>query len=221
MKMFFQGDAKPKLFPERYINNIATGNASILSFQCEERQQMLSAGRTKVLEYLYLWKKELDYKAEIPTVKVTDISDEEQLPGGQNVLPKQQILIVLAPFDGTVILQNEKSVLRKYDLEANKRLIVDELKFGTEIQILQGLDCAWTVNYIRQFDETPVDETELLKRLQNCRGNSISVSHAIGSMAAKMQSYPKVKLWFYKRVRQGYMPDKALLLLEKYFTKER
>ena len=217
MKMFFQGDANPKLFPIKSINKRISGNASILYFQSGERQQMISAGRSKVLKYIYLWKSELDYVAQEPIVKVEDIENNIINTGEQNSLPKNNMLSVIAPMDGEIVLKKGKEIVNKYKLISNHKVIIDKIFYGITVEILQGLDCVWKVHYLKEYKSKMKEEQELLQYLQKAKGRLIPVPHSIGSLSNKMEMYPEIKKWLYKKIRSGYIEEKALLFLKKKF----
>lgn len=215
MKMFFQGDANPKLFPIKSINKRISGNASILYFQSSERQQMISAGRSKVLKYIYLWKSELDYVAQEPIVKVEDIENNIINSGEQKSLPKNNILSVVAPMDGEIILKKGNEIVDKYKLMSNHKVVIDEIYYGMTVEILQGLDCVWQVQYLKEEKSKTKEEKEILQNLRKAKGKLIPVPHTIGSLANKMETYPEIRNWLYKKIRSGYIEEKALLFLKK------
>lgn len=217
MKMFFRGDAEAKLFPKKSINKRVLENASILSFQTSERQQMISAGRSKVLKYTYLWKNELDYVAQEPIVKVEDIENNIINAGEQNCIPKNNLLSVVAPMDGEIVLKKDKEIVNKYKLMSNHKVIIEKIFYGISVEILQGLDCVWRVHYSKVNKPKMKDEEELLQNLQKAKGRLIPISHTIGCLLNKMGMYPEIKKWLYKKIRSGYIEEKALLFLKKKF----
>lgn len=217
IKMFFQGDAKTKLFPIKPIDERVLGNALLLHFQSSERQQMISAGRSKVLKYVYLWKNDLDYVAKEPLVEVKDIENNIWISGEQNILPKNNKLVVIAPMDGEIILKREKEIINKYKLMSNQKVVIDEIFYGVTVEILQGLDCVWRGQYLKKYNSKIEEEQELLKELQKATGRLISIPHTIGSLANKMEKYPEIKKWLYKKIRSGYIEEKAWKLLKKKF----
>ena len=57
------------------------------SIEINERQQLISTGRAKVLEYTYLWKKELKERSGRPIVTITDVKGNALMSGLDNELP--------------------------------------------------------------------------------------------------------------------------------------
>ena len=49
LAVFLRGDADPKVFPITYLHRFRCGDGQLFFVNCKERQQFLSAGRTKVL----------------------------------------------------------------------------------------------------------------------------------------------------------------------------
>ena len=218
IKMFFQGNATPKMFPQKCLQKIRSGKATILHFESSERQQMISAERSNILEYIYLWKNQLDYVGKEPTIKVKDIVNKALEPGYQKELPKDNMLVVQAPVDGKVILKRNNKIVNIYFLQSDHRVIVAGLSWGMTIEVLQGLDCAWEAHYVKEknlIDSSK--EKELLIKLRQARGNLVPVSHVEGALANKMTTYPEIKKWLYKKIRDGYIEKKALLILKKTF----
>ena len=49
-----------QVFPYAYIKKWACNNGTVIEIDCNERQQLISAGRTKALQYTYFWKEPLN-----------------------------------------------------------------------------------------------------------------------------------------------------------------
>ncbi len=199
-----------KVFPTTAIDSFtcSNGNGQIISIDCKERQQLISVGRTSVLQYTYLWKRKLDETAPLPVVEVMDEKGNRVDSGIKNILPLHRLLNILSPFDGTTLILKNAVVLEKRNLIAEQRMVIDDIQTGFEIKIFQGLDLVWAVSYERKRKEFSTGDELILKKLRAFNGKPIQISHAIGGMD-RLKKYPRVKRWVYKKIREGYMPEDA------------
>ena len=64
-----------KTYPNSYIEHLGKSHddKDLYRISCEQRQQLVSTGRSDVLQYTYLWKEPLDITDYNPQVKVTDL----------------------------------------------------------------------------------------------------------------------------------------------------
>ena len=217
MMLFLRGDATPKIFPPGKISANTCDNGQLLIINCNDRQQLLSAGRTKILKYTYLWQDELVTESTVPDVTIKDISDNIITYRDSAHLPKKNTVVVSSQFDGYIEIIFKSAVINKLPLSASVNTIVENLEYGQEIRIFQGLDCIRQLRFSRNaVNATDVDDYLFLK-LASFTGQEISISHRIGALAAKMDSYPKTKEWLCKQIRKGSMPIKAYKLLSSHF----
>lgn len=142
MIMYLQGErVEPKVFPAanlRYLSE-KENNAIVFRLACNERQQLLSSGRTKVLKYTYLWKDELLSKTDLPSIQVTDLSGNPIDAGSMNTLPQQNLLQVTAPYDGVIITKRNNIIIDKQEIKANEKTDI-YIQYGLHIEVFQGLE---------------------------------------------------------------------------------
>lgn len=212
MKMFFQGNAESKVFPNTRLKR----KENLLTVSCNLRQQLLSVGRMKnVLKYTYFWEDDLNTVCSEPWCRVTDISHNEVMSGGYNKLPEGKILIIETQYDGEAVISIENGVIEKRRLKSENRTEISDLEFGQNIKIYQGLDCCFEISFKKEAKSE--NDDRLFLKLMQIGGRRIPVSHSIGAIGEYMKNYPKTKSWFYKAVRSGYIPEKALKILKKEF----
>jgi len=183
----------------------------IWAMPCNDHQQLFTVGRTTVLQYLYFWRTELQAVSALPQVKVTDLNGEELGSGLFNHLPKEKTLCIIAPFDGIIVIRGQDDfVIEKRNISAAQSSLLSELKMGYQVTVYQGLDAVWSITFEKEKEAgiSNKDE-EIAKRLANYRGETLPIVHSLGSLAAKLGEYPKVKQWLYKKIRQGEMPAAA------------
>lgn len=215
-----QSDVTAKIFPATSINRFIcpNGKGQIINIDCKERQQLISVGRTKILQYTYLWKETLDEIAPKPVVEVTDANDNKVNHGIQNELPEQHLINIVSPFDGIAIILKDAVVLEKRYLVADRRTVIDDIHLGLEIKVFQGLDLVWTVRYERKQKEFSTNDDTILKKLKAFNGKLIPISHSI-CVGNKLKKYPKVKKWIYQKIRAGYMPEDAFRYFQHLVVK--
>ncbi len=214
--IFIRGDATPKVFPYTYLLSYPCEKGQVVVVNCKERQQLLSAGRTKVLKYTYLWKDALDYQVPLPQISVTDQDGKTIQPGDQTKLPVNKSIRAAAPFDGFILRTKNGSILERRTLSAERATEINDIKYGQCIEVYQGMDLVWSVRYA--LPENEAKDDQLIRRLMECRGESVEVPHSVGALAVRMSAYPKTKRWLYKHIRGGKMTQSAYKLLIHHFS---
>ena len=201
--------------PQNYVKAFPLSEPhSLLSVDCNNEQTNLSVGRLGILRYLSIRKGEITNQNDFPNVSVTDINGNEISLDEHNIIPKKNIICILAKYDGFIEVTDKNNNIEKIDIKANEKLEIDNIKFGKTIKIYQGLDKIWETNYIRSEIDNNT-ESIIMKELNRCIGNKVSIPHSFGAIVAKYHDMPEVKNWIYKRIREGYIEEKALKLLKK------
>lgn len=192
----------------------------IFDMRCNDRQQLLAVGRTKVLQYIYFWRTKLHGTASLPQVKVTDLNGEELTPGLSMHLPKEKTLCLIAPFDGMVVVRGQDEfVIEKRDISADKLSRLSELKMGYQVTVYQGLDAVWSIIFENEKKTARLNRDEqIAKRLEAYHGEMLPIAHSLGGVAAKLTEYPMVRQWLYKRIRQGEMPIAAYRYFRSFIS---
>lgn len=209
-RLFFyiQGErVRTHLFPASEIRqSVINDTQSLASVNCRERQELLSTGRVRTLNYVYLWKHHLEFKNVTPTIEVVDCNGVVFDEGEYNSLPIRGMLLVKCEYDGTVeVYDNKGFIVRKLSLNAEQQLIIDEIQFGYDICVYVSCDCIWKATFIKVKYEKQLNERELIDKLTRYTGRSeVMVSHAeTAAIAIKLQDYPLLKAWILKQARNG------------------
>ena len=147
---------------------------------------MISAGRTNVLQYAYLWKEPLTEIAEKPLAEVVDKQGVTIFSGSHNELPKGKILRITVPYDGKIVIQLKGMVIEKRELHATIPTEIDSITWNMEINVYVGLDSVWKASFYYLKKEKLSDEDEILHRLSSYRGVSVTVPHTLGNLAGKL-----------------------------------
>ena len=205
--MFFhiEGNA-PKfgVFPRaqrRVLLSAADGK--LIEVDCNERQQLLAAGRMQPLRCLYLRREMPTFELAMPTVEVTDVAGDRIVDDVSHVLPRDRVLRLRAEFDGYVELERDGYVEDRIELRADEPTDVIEINFGLTIKIFVGLDCVRVIRYERSENDSASDE-ETYRRLERGLGRLILISHAWGALLDRLKDYPLVAGWLRKTIRAGH-----------------
>lgn len=219
--LYLQGQARAKAFPSSSIREYAcmNKNGKVVALTPHGRQQLISAGRTKVLRYTYLWRDKLDCQAEVPKVKVTNLLGEMLESGLSSEIPMKSRITAEASCDGFVTIEKDDTLIERRDLYAGRKIDIQGIQFGYQIKIYQGLDCVWEVLYKRRKKEKlNYDEQEILSKLKTSHGKMMPIPHTIGSTAEKLGDYPLIKRWLYQKIRKGSVQEKAYRQYVRFIT---
>ena len=216
--MYFQGEAEIRLGPTGNVRKIPRINPKMLIVSSSEksRQQLLSAGRTRVLNYTYLWQKDLDEEIENLSFIVRDLNGEMVQQGIVDSFPPSRTIVVHLDYDGLIIVKENNRVIFQDDIKAEKDYWLDNLSFNQKVSVYQGCDLIWEASYRKKktISDSDISETVLLRKLKACSTNYIVADHSLGTLILKYNEYPKVKVWIYKAIRRGFISRDALRILK-------
>ncbi|MCI8716597.1 MAG: hypothetical protein HFH64_00275 [Lachnospiraceae bacterium] len=215
INVYFKGNAEPKLAPVGGITRYPYSNPKLLSITSTDRQQLLSAGRTDVLKYMYFWESNLDKKGEIPSVNVVDVKGNIIDAGKYSFLPNKNILCINPSVDGFVEVYKKRCLIERYELSAGSTFEYDNIRFGITINVYQGLDKVWSAGYFREKADNK-DEIILLNKLKAINGKKMRTSHSIGAIADMFSNNFIVRKWLYTQIKNGELYEDAYKLISKY-----
>ncbi len=215
-------DISAHSFPAAYIQSTQCGTEAdqVLQVYCNGRQQTLLAGKSKILRYTYLWREQLITNAEQPAVAVSDLNGNPIPMGESTQLPHKRILRIQAPFDGKVLIRKNGQLLEKRFLKSKEAAEVDQIGFGMEIQVLQGLDIVWSICFRAEHSQSANDELTY-KQLSHCRGRNVPFPHRYGIIANYIHDMPKTLQWIRMHIRSGIIPEDALKIVQKMIYEKR
>ena len=222
MYMMVHGNVENVMtFPSAGISPLASNDKvfKLYKISCHSIQQLISAVRTHVLQYTYLWQENLSQEGDVPGVSVTDLDGEGISSGETETLPRGRKLYVSSPFDGMLVIKSKNHVIEQRKIQANTKLSLDEISFGWSIQIFVGLDIVWQLDFEKKKTAVKDDEDALLQQLTSKHGAVIPVPHAARNILAGMRSYPKIYQWLQKCIRDGIMHEQAYRRLQSIYRK--
>ena len=201
-----------RVFPTATVRNYPAPNGRVIEAFLNEHQQLISAGRTKALEYTYFWKESLHQNENKPQAEIVDTVGASVIAGATDELPKGKSLCITIPFDGSAEIWSQGRLIDKRLLHAGQKCIIENIAFGMEIIVFVGFDCVWKAAFIRKQITAVVNEEVLLNRLRKAGGKEIIISHSIAGIASFMKDYPLLRQWLYGCIQKGTMPEKAYKL---------
>ena len=203
--MHLKGNAPTtRVFPKAMVIEHSCEDGLVLEIACNERQQLISAGRTNALQYMYFWKEPLSQTNERPVAKVTDLHDVPIEEGENHRLPDQRILRIVIPYDGFLVIKQDEYIIEKRRLSAETSIEIDDISWNTELVIGVGLDVVWKTCFHKEKTlQDYEDETAILHRLEGYGGPQMPIAHTLGSLASSLSTYPLIRRWLYKCIRAG------------------
>lgn len=213
-----QGETTTKAYPAATMLYYQSNEGKVCSIEINERQQLISTGRAKVLEYTYLWKMPLNEPVERPQIAVSDIKGNPIPSGLQNTIPQNHTIRVLAPFDGIIRLEKNGFIIDRISLKAEISVELDGIQYGVNILILQGLDIVWSAEYKKNAEKTNEDDTTIYQKLICSHGRKVQISHTLGVTVGLLKNYPKTRKLISEKIRSGYIEEDALAYYKKFIV---
>ena len=220
MYMLVNGNvASFKTFPAVKTRQLSSkvSRQCLYKVPCSGRQQLISAGRRRVLQYTYLWKEDLNYTGQYPSIVVTDLTGSEIAPGEAHVLPHHRTLLFKLEFDGEIVVLYNNRVVEKRKADSDKQIELDRLSYGMSIQAVIGLDVIWEISFKKRQTIVADDGSELLKEISHMSGAQIPTPHALRNILISMNCYPKVSQWIRERLKIGTINAQAYRKLQQAY----
>lgn len=224
MYMLVDGNvATVKTFPSVTVRQLNYNSSlpKLYEVFCYGRQQLISAGRTQVLQYTYFWREPLDRAGLPPDVSVTDIAGNEVNPGEADTIPKNKMLRFRSEFDAELVISKNNRAIDKRKIPADKYFELDGLSYDLSIQVLVGLDVIWQINFRKQQSAVAKEEIETLKRITNVSGATIPAPHALRNMLADMNGYPLIYQWIRKCIKNDIIYEQSYRRLQEEYRNIR
>jgi len=216
---YLQGEnVTSKAYPCSNIQeiNLPDEHSKILRITCNDRQQVISAGRLKVLKYTYLWKDALSQKIERRGADVFDIEGRRIMSGTYYSTPPKKQISIRGEVDGFAEKEDEEGfTLSKNSFSAGEKIPVDNIRLGETVKIYVGLDCVWTARYEKPAANRKADDRKLIRKLESYHHDYIRISHAVGGFAVRLRKRPLLYDWFCAQVKKGKISRSALNILIK------
>ena len=212
-----------KSFPSTTIHHISSDSADVYFVNCHNRQQLISAGRTKALQYTYFWRESITDEQETQEFSITDISGTTIEQGTSETVPPKGLIRVFTPYDGEIVIKNDGVVVEKRRIQAETLTEIDQLSYGMDIGVFIGLDKIWELVLSQKSKPIAIkmDEDLFIKELDSLRGISISTPHSLRNIARYYRNTPKVYQWILKRINEGFIISQALKKLQFIYRSQK
>lgn len=215
------GDVNFSTFPDSYILKQEIDKRHLISVNCNDRQQLLSMGRTSnILNYTYLWKDDL--KFEFKSQGMIQIFDDKNnlISLDDTNLFKIKSIHFTSEYDGKFTVESDGFIDEVYPLKANNRFTYSNLKKNRIYRIYQSNDCVLSFDLIiKKQNDNQINEKEVLKKLRKCNGRNITINHSFGNVAGWLKDYPLIKLWIRNEIKQGMIKEDAYTIIKQITSK--
>ncbi len=210
------GDTELKSYPET-ANMQDAGDGKLYRLLTRGKEQLVSLGKSGALAFSYLVRRPLNRKASLPEVTVSDIEGNPLNEEKYARLPPARCITVSGAYDGKAAVHRKGRTEYICKITGGEPLVIDELSFGTEVELFQGCDRIRSIRFERESADMDAlaRDSRLVRRLDACPGPVVPVTHAVGSLIARLEKYPRTKEWLTAAVRRGEISRSALRLLEK------
>ena len=220
MYVFVEGNiTSVKTFPAVSIQKLSsnTSRQYLYKIFCSSRQQLISAGRTRVLQYTNFWKEPLNQIGLHPDILVTDSMGCEVTPGETDILPHNKTLRFMSLFDGELILSRNNRIVNKQKVCSDKQIELEGLSYGMSVQVVIGLDVIWQIDFKKRQPIAIDDESVLLGQISISSGRQIPIPHALRNILISMNCYPKIDQWIRKCLKRGTIDEQAYRRLQETY----
>lgn len=220
--MLLKGNAPElKAFPKANICRLfKSDHEKLYEIFCSGRQQLISTGRTNVLEYAYFWKEPIVKEKGRPRFSIRDKDGSSVEEGEYTSLPTNGYLRISAEYDGEVIISRDAFVIDKRKIFAGSDLYLNDISYGMHIRLLIGVDCMWECRFIKEKNNNFIlNEYDILKYIQGSSSSISAIPHSLRNMAAGLKKYPKIRQWILKCIQAGKMPKNSFRKLQKMYCK--
>lgn len=211
------GNAKTQIFPTAKIRKYECSAGEVVEIECNNRQQMITAGRLQPLQYTYYWKETLNSVTEQPVAAVKDLEGNEVISGMHSELPRKGILNVLLPYDGSAVIKEKGAIAEKRFIAANTSIDI-EVTWENEISIYVGTDCLWNAWFERAVLVKDDLDFSLSEKIISMGGPLIKCPHNLKNILGHVKN-EKLEKWIRYCLRNGYIREKAYRELQSYFIK--
>ena len=219
MYMYITGDGAIEYYPRTNSRPFSTSNGKVVWFHSLERQQIMSIGQYKTLAYSYYWKTELNQPAQAVTIDALSIDGEHILSGESHILPRSKTIIISSKYFGYAERWKHNQLENKLPMSPSSKTMIDDIGFGETIKVFVGLDCVWSISYIKESIEIFIDELEIVKQLNSNNRSLIAAPHALKRIAVDFNNYPAIQAWIRKAIKNNEISQQSYRQLQELYRK--
>lgn len=216
-------DLSIKSFPYTYTDRVRVQNDSFLyKVNISDRQQLIATGMTNVQKYAYFWNEKLNQKTEKQNIDVSDDKNNILASGVYDKLPVNETIKVISACDGYILIKRNNIVIRKITIKAEEKCLINSICFGTHIEVYQGLDFVWSIEFIRSPNVIIGEDNILVDKLKTLnKGKFISVDYKFNMFILALNELKLTKAYLYETKRKGKVSQQMYRYLNKYVIERK
>jgi hypothetical protein len=209
-------------FPEAATREYKLKSAGIvLDIYSNGRQQLISVGRSKVLQYEYYWKEPIGISRIQEQGQIYDLHGNTIASGDYETLPYRNSININLPYDGYAKIIKDRVISGIQRIKAGISVDIDCIDYGTEIYVYVGSDLIWSAKFVdkdvEHNNEQIVDNT-LLTRISSYNGDLIPVPHALRNMTYLLRDDTELRQWLITQIKNGLISKRAFRDLQRHVS---
>lgn len=185
-------------------------NGRLFRVDCSDKTQLISLGRSKMLQYLYFWKEPLISHTDDLFLDVYDSQGNSTENGSTVELSGKYKGAFKASYDGSIVYRTNGRISYKQAISAGNEYTVEVSTPETEVEILYGLDVVWAASFHKATAIAEEDDDLIYSKLMGFSGELVVMPHRYAASVSMIRNYPKLIKWLQSSIRRGYVPDGAL-----------
>lgn len=203
----------PILRLNRYL--VDAENVSVVSVPSDYDQQLVSIGRSSVVEYFYCWKGKINKYVDCQEVSVTDADGHGVQPGVINKIPPKGMLYVSSQYDGVIVKERPGKLPIRVQLKPEQKICIRDITIDMCVKVYQGIDLVWELKCEKKKAEENDNDERYVKRLETFSGRSMDIPYKFARVEEKLEAYPLVCKWIRDTARRGAISVDAYRFIKK------
>ena len=105
-------------------------------------------------------------------------------------------------------------------MKSQERMEVQDISFGTEIRVYQGLDLVSTFRFEKEVrtSKNSTQDSCYSNLLESLQGTNTVIPQAWAHLKTILKDYPRTLYWFRRAIRRGYAPTRAVTLFKNIIS---
>lgn len=217
MFLYIDGDADPNVHPLSQLKQeiLDSRKAKLIKLKLNYQKQLFTLGRLEILQQLFIVKRTFRQMENTPKINVFDANELIIEPGITSKVPKDRFIKILSPYDGYFKVFQNNNIVYKEKIKSNVYATYNFLKSTQKIEIYQGLDRVWSLEFTKEKISSKYKDKDILKLLQMYKHDKIPINSKVKLFALNLNMYPLVYTWILKQIRIGQISQYAYQYLDK------
>ena len=203
----------PALRMDKYL--ISTENVSVVSFPSDYDQQLVSIGRSSVVDYVYYWKGMLFNGAGNVEVSIVDADGQAVQAGVTNKVPSKGMLYVSSQYDGMIVKERPGKLPVREKLNPDQKICISDITIDTCVKVYIGIDLVWQLKCEKRKAEESDNDEQYVRKLAAFSGRKMDIPYRFVRVEEKLGPYPRVCQWIRSTAKQGVISVDAYRFIKK------